>query len=165
MQLSRLIRHLLTTRFSARQRFPRAVLDAIEGAIREAEASHAGQIAFAVEASLDMPHLWHRVSGRQRALQVFAQLGVWDTAANNGVLIYVLLADRVVEIVADRGIAARVAQHEWDGICREMEAHFRAGKFALGATEGVRRTGELLARHFPGGTRSSDELSDRPVML
>ena len=165
MHLRRLIRHLLTTRFVARQRFPRAAFAAIERAIQTAELTHAGQIVFALEASLDMPHLWHRVGSRHRALQVFAQLGVWDTSANNGVLIYVLLADRIVEIVADRGIAARVQQAEWEQICREMQRHFRAGDYAKGATEGIRLTGELLTRHFPGGKSPTDELSDRPVLL
>lgn len=135
MQLGRVLRHLLTTHWSALRRFPPAVITSIEEAVSEAEAAHAGQIRFVVESALDLPHLWHGVSARQRALQVFAQLGIWDTAANNGVLMYLLLADRVVEIVADRGIATQVAQSEWESICRQMEVDFRAGQFLEGSTQ------------------------------
>ena len=138
---------------------------AIEQPIRAAESRHAGQIRFAVESALDLPHLWANLSPRQRALQVFAQLGIWDTAANNGVLIYVLLADHDVEIVADRGISARVEQAEWDEVCRLMEQHFRAGRFLEGSRAGVQAVGELLARHFPGESAAVDELPDRPVLL
>lgn len=165
MKLQRLLRHLFATRFAARRRFPPPLLNQIEGATREAEAQHAGEIRFAVESALDLPHLWHGVTPRERALQVFAQLGVWDTAANNGVLVYVLLADKVVEIVADRGIAARVAQSEWDQVCREMERHYSAARFGEGSLAGIRRIGELLARHFPGAARGPDALPDRPVLL
>ena len=133
--------------------------------MQEAETHHAGEIRFAVEAALDLPHLWHDVTPRARALQVFAQLGVWDTEANNGVLVYVLLADRAVEIVADRGIAAHVAASEWQAICRQMERHYREGRFASGSTEGVRAVAQLLARHFPGGPAGAGTLPDRPVVL
>jgi uncharacterized membrane protein len=98
-------------------------------------------------------------------MQVFGQLGVWDTAANNGVLIYLLLADHVVEIVADRGIAARIAQSEWDGVCREMERHYREKRFGEGSVAGVRAVGRLLSRHFPGRRAGPDELPNQPVLL
>jgi uncharacterized membrane protein len=165
VELARTLKHLATTRWSARGRFPRQVLGEIERSIREAESQHRGEIRFAVEASLDLPQLWRGATPRQRALQAFSHLGIWDTHANNGVLIYVLLADRAVEIVADRGIAARVAQTEWDRICGDMQAHFRAGRFAEGSTAGVLRVGQILAEHFPGGPDGSNELPNRPVML
>jgi uncharacterized membrane protein len=98
-------------------------------------------------------------------MQVFGQLGVWDTAHNNGVLIYLLLADRVVEIVADRGIAARIAQSEWESVCREMETHYRQGRFSEGSVAGVYGVGRLLARHFPGRRRDPNELPNQPVLL
>jgi uncharacterized membrane protein len=98
-------------------------------------------------------------------MQVFGQLGVWDTAQNNGVLIYLLLADHIVEIVADRGIAARIAQSEWDGVCREMEGHYREGRFGEGSVAGVRGVGRLLSRHFPGRRGNADELPNQPVLL
>jgi uncharacterized membrane protein len=96
---------------------------------------------------------------------VFGHLGVWDTAGNNGVLIYLLRADRCVEIVADRGIAARVLQSEWDAVCREMEDHFRASRFAEGAEAGVRGVGRLLGKHFPNAGGDRDELPNQPVLL
>src|SRR6185312_15438228 len=98
-------------------------------------------------------------------MQVFGQLGVWDTAQNNGVLIYLLLADRIVEIVADRGIAARIGQSDWDGVCLEMERHFRERRFAEGAVAGIRGVGRLLALHFPGRRSAADELPNQPVLL
>ena len=109
MKFLRLMRHIATTRWSTRRHFTPAVRAAIERAIAECEAHHAGEIRFVVETAFDLPELWHDLPARQRAVQLFGQLGVWDTAHNNGVLIYVLMADRVVEIVADRGIAARIA--------------------------------------------------------
>ncbi len=165
MQLMRTLRHLSATNWSTRRRFTTAVLERIEAAIRDVESRHAGEIRFAVETAFDLPELWHEVSPRQRALQVFGHLGVWDTELNAGVLIYVLMADHDVEIVADRGIAARVTDAEWQVVCREMEQYFRAGDFAAGATLGIQRVGELLARHFPNAGGDRDELPNQPVLL
>lgn len=165
MKLARLLRHLLSTRFSTRRRFPPAVREAIEQAIRDCEARHAGQIRFVVETAFDLPELWHDLAPRQRALQLFGQFGVWDTAHNNGVLIYVDVADRVVEIIADRGIAARVPQAEWGSVCRQMEHHFREGRFREGSIVGILGVGALLGRHFPGKAPGGQELSDQPVLL
>jgi uncharacterized membrane protein len=141
------------------------VLARIEAAIAGLERRHAGEIRFAIETAFDLPELWSGVTPRERALNVFGQLGVWDTAGNNGVLIYVLIADHVVEIVADRAIAARVAQEEWDAVCREVEAHFKAGRFAEGSEAGIAGVGALLARHFPGQGGDANEQPDRPVLL
>ena len=104
---------------------------------------------------------------RARALQVFAALGVWDTEANNGILIYVLLADRDVEIVADRGFNGRVSPAEWAAVCNTMEEKFRSGQYERGAVEGVHEAGRLLARHYPPlpGGRDEDELPNRPAVL
>ena len=152
-------------RWSTRRRFTPKVLARIEEGIAHLESRHAGEIRFAVETAFDLPELWYGLTPRQRAVVVFGQLGVWDTDANNGVLIYVLMADRVVEIVADRAIAARVPQAEWDTVCRDMESHFRAGRFAEGAESGIAGVGRLLGRHFPGQGRDRDEQPDRPVLL
>jgi len=130
MRFLRLIRHLATTRWSTRRRFTPQVRAAIEQAIGRCEAQHAGEIRFVVETALDLPELWHDLPPRPRALQLFGQLGVWDTAYNNGVLIYVLVADRVVEIIADRGIAERIAQPEWQAVCRQMDGTSRGGTTA-----------------------------------
>lgn len=165
MKLQRLLRHLLSTHFSTRRRFPPPVRAAIEQAIKECEARHAGEIRFVVETAFDLPELWHDLAPRQRALQLFGQLGVWDTAHNNGVLIYVDLADRVVEIVADRGIAAHVPPAEWAAVCRQMEHHYREGRFREGSVVGVLGVGALLGRHFPGKPRGPNELPDQPVLL
>jgi uncharacterized membrane protein len=165
MNPGRFLRHIFSTRWSTRRRFAPKVLADIEAAIREAEALHAGEIRFVVETALDLPELLQDLAPRRRAMQVFGQLGVWDTAENNGVLIYLLLADHIVEIVADRGIAARIAQSEWDGICREMEHHFREGRFSEGSVAGVRGVGRLLSRHFPGRHAGADELPNQPVLL
>ena len=165
MKLARLIRHLATTRFSTRRRFPPPVRAAIEQAIKQCEARHAGEIRFVIETAFDLPELWHDLAPRQRALQLFGQLGVWDTAHNNGVLVYVELADRVVEIIADRGIAARVPQAEWAAVCRQMERHYREGRFDEGSIVGILGVGALLGRHFPGKAAGGQELSDQPVLL
>jgi len=161
----RLLRHLLATRFRTRAHFPPPVRTAIEQAIRECEERHAGEIRFAVETAFDLAQLWHGLEPRQRALQLFGQLGVWDTVDNNGVLIYVDLADRVVEIVADRGIAARVPQAEWGAVCRQMEHHYREGRFREGSLAGILGVGALLGRHFPGKAGGGHELPEQPVLL
>jgi uncharacterized membrane protein len=165
MKTDRLIRHLLATRWNTRRHFTPQVLSAIESAIRTVESRHAGEIRFAVETALDLPELWQEVTPRRRATQVFGQLGVWDTAHNNGVLIYVLLADHDVEIVADRGIATRIAQSEWDDVCHEIERRFREGRFEEGSVAAVHAVGRLLERHFPAGRRDADELPNQPVLL
>ena len=165
MNLPRLLRHLATTHYSTRRHFGPPVRAGIEAAIKECEARHAGEIRFVVETALDLPELWHDVPPRRRALQVFGQLGVWDTAHNNGVLIYVLMADRVVEIIADRGISARVTQAEWGAVCRQMESHYRAGRFLEGSVGGILGVSALLGRHFPGKKPGEPEFTDQPVLL
>ena len=156
-------RHAITDRADVARAFPPASLDRVERAIGEAEARHAGQIVFAVEPALPVARVLATLPPRERALEVFGLLRVWDTEHNNGVLVYVLLADRDVEIVADRGIAARVAPAEWESVCRAMEGAFRAGRFEQGALEGIRAVGGLLARHYPG--RGADTLSNAPHLL
>src|SRR3954463_603482 len=122
MGIKRIGRHLVEHRWRVRRMFPRHALAAIERAIRAGEATHSGQVRFVVEGALDGAPLFRNQSARERALDIFSQLRIWDTAHNNGVLIYLLLADRDVEIVADRGIDAKVGSAGWENICREMEA-------------------------------------------
>ena len=165
MNLKRIMRHLSSGRAAVRRAFPQRALDAIECAIRETEARHDGQIRFAVEAALDLSPLLAGQTAQQRAVEVFSELRVWDTEHNNGVLIYLLLADRDVEIVADRGIHAKLGTETWEAICREMEAAFRNGQFEAGVLSGIHAVGEHLARHFPARSGKSNEMPDRPVVL
>ena len=165
MMFARWLRHLTATPVATRRRFPRHVLQAIEKAITAIEAQHAGEIRFAVETSLDFAALRAGRSPRERAVELFGQLGVWDTEHNNGVLIYLLMAEHDVEIVADRGIAARVTPEEWEALCRLMETHFREGRFREGAVAGVEGVGSLLAKHFPGTGGDRNEQPNRPVLL
>lgn len=165
MDLARCIRHLNTTRWSLRRRFLQSTLDSIERAISESESQHRGEIRFAIEGSLAAWSALRGVASRQRAVEVFADLGVWDTEEDNGVLIYVLLADRRVEILADRGFGSRVDPDEWAKVCRQMEREFAANRFDSGALEGVRAVGALLERSFPAMSGDANELPDSPVVL
>ena len=161
----RVLKHLLIPGWLARRPFTPALLGRIEAAIRESERTHQAELRFVVEGDLDIRHVWRGGSARDRAIELFSQLRVWDTAHNSGVLIYTQCVDRHIEIVADRGIAAKVAQSEWDTICRRMEAAFRAGRYEEGALQGIRDIGALLAAHFPASGANVDELPDRPVIL
>jgi uncharacterized membrane protein YgcG len=165
MNFKRIMRHLSMGRAAVRRVFPPRVLNVIEQAIRATETRHAGQIRFAVEASLELAPLLAGQTAQQRAIEVFSTLRVWDTEHNNGVLIYLLLADHDVEIIADRGIHVRLGQEVWEAICREMEAAFRAGHFEDGVLAGIHAVGEHLSRHFPARNGKSNEMPDRPVVL
>jgi uncharacterized membrane protein len=167
--IGRLFRHVAASHWRTRMLFPSATLDAIEQAVAAVELAHSGEIRFAVETALTPPHVLNGVAPRARAVEVFSNLRVWDTERNNGVLIYVLLADRQVEIVADRGFHGRVTQAEWEAVCRLMEGHFRAGRFQAGSIAGVEAIGMLLARHYPAEAgqlaRAPNQLPDRPTLL
>ena len=157
-------RHAITDRAGVARAFPPASLDRVERAIGEAEARHAGQIVFAVEPALPVARVFAKLPPRERALEVFGLLRVWDTEHNNGVLVYVLLADRDVEIVADRGIHRHVGEAAWQRVCETMEAAFRAGRYEEGALAGVEAISALLAGAFPRGG-GPDELPNRPVLI
>ena len=163
MVIARALKHLFTPHWVALRAFPAPVLARIEQAVKSSERAHRGEIRFAIEGPLHLHHL--RLATRQRAREVFAQLGVWDTAENSGVLIYVQLVDRRIEIVADRGIAAKVPQAEWDAICRGMEQAFKQNRFEAGALEAIQAATAILARHFPAGAVNPNELPDRPAVL
>lgn len=166
---SRLLRHLFVPPGSVARAFPSAALADIERAIGESERRHGAQIRFAVEAALDPLPLLAGLTARERALQAFGELRVWDTEWNNGILLYLLLADRDVEIVADRGYNGAVSAEDWEAVCRAMEAQLAAGHYREAVLEGVRRCGELAAAHFPaaGGSPgpTARGLSDRPALL
>ena len=161
----RLLRHVFAP--SARRLFPAQSLQRIAAAIAAGEARHRGEICFAVEPSL---HPWRVLAGmqpRDRALEAFAQLRVWDTQANNGVLVYLLLADHRIELVADRGLEGLVSAEQWRGVCQAMEERLRAGEPEAAVVSGVATLSDLLAAHFPRapGDHDDNELPDLPRLL
>jgi uncharacterized membrane protein len=165
MQLTRFWRHVRMNPIAVSRCFPAATLDAIQREIAAQEAMHRGEICFVLEPELTTSQLWQGVTPRERARQVFAQQGIWNTEENNGVLLYVLLADRAVEIVADRGIDAHLDDAQWRAICADMEARFAEGRFEEGAIGGVRAIAQAMGRHFPGEGPRRNELADRPMVL
>ncbi|MBI4195753.1 MAG: TPM domain-containing protein [Betaproteobacteria bacterium] len=165
MNLARILRHLMAPRWLAGRMLPATALARIEAAIDASEARHRGEIRYVVEAGLDFAPLLGGITPRERAIEIFSQLRLWDTEENTGVLIYVQLIDHDIEIVADRGINAEVPQAQWDAICHRMEEAFRAGRHAEGVLEGIKEITALLARHFPPRGANPDELPDKPVVL
>jgi uncharacterized membrane protein len=165
MGIKRIGKHLVEHRWRVRRAFPPQVLASIEQAIKAGEATHSGQVRFVVEGALDGASLFRDQSPRDRALDIFSQLRIWDTAHNNGVLIYLLLADRDVEIVADRGIDAKVGAAGWEKICRSMETDFKAGHFESGVIKGIEAVSQQLAAHFPRHGTGPNELPDAPVVI
>jgi uncharacterized membrane protein len=165
MDLARIARHLLVLPGAVGRAFPPDAMAAIEQAIARSETQHGGELRFAVEPALDTRPLLAGQSARERALEVFSLLRLWDTEERNGVLVYLLLAERDIEIVADRGVSAKVSQAQWEAICREMEAAFRRGDYGAAVVRGIEAASGLLARHFPPRAGDRDELPDRPVRL
>lgn len=165
MNIERIARHLFLTDGRVGRTFGRSTLNKIEAAIKASEAGHLGEIRFAVEGGLDGAPLFKGQSARERAIELFSQLRVWDTQHNTGVLIYLLLADRAVEIVADRGIDAKVDAQEWSKVCRQMEAAFKQSNFEGGAIGGVQAVTRQLTQHFPADRQDRNELPDKPVVL
>lgn len=162
----RWIRHLFLDHLALARAFPRASLGAIERAVAEQEKRHRGELRVAIEGGLTIQALVSGRTARERALEHFARLRVWDTEDNAGVLIYLLLADRRVEIVADRGIHARVGDTAWETICGAMQQEFAAGRFESGILSGLAAVSDLLQQHFPpkdGG--NPNELPDEPVVV
>jgi uncharacterized membrane protein len=160
-----IINHLITPDWWAQRGFGRGMLLHVEAAIARSEMQHRAELRFVAEGGLHPRALLKNTSPRTRALELFAQLNVWDTAENSGVLIYVQLIDRDIEIVADRGISAWVSQNEWDSICARMQAAFRDRRFEAGTLAGIEDVSTLLTRHFPAGDANPNELPDKPVVL
>jgi len=166
-KLQRLMRHSLKTPQSVDRTFPRAALQRIQDAIAEGERTHSGEIRFAVEAALPWSYLRRDAPARERAEMVFAKLRVWDTEDNNGVLIYVELADHRIEVVADRGIARHVSTARWNEVTTMMRERFAAGEFEAGSIAAVRAVSALLAEKFrlADGAVNPNQLSDAPTVL
>ncbi len=165
VNIKRWFRHVFTLPWRWRVLFPKAVLTEIEKAVKHSEQLHGGELRFAIENALVLGKICHGVSARQRALEVFSDLRVWDTEENSGVLIYLLLADREVHIVADRGVAKRVAQAEWDAIAEVMLQEFKRGDFLRGSLHGIEHITMLLETHFPAGDDNRNELPNKPVIV
>ncbi len=165
MNLLRTFKHLLIPQWRVRQSFPQAALQAIGSAVAASEKRHTGELRFVVEGGLPPECLWRGATARERAVDLFSQLRVWDTETNSGILIYVQWVDQAVEILADRGIAACVPQAEWDAICHGMEAAFRRGEYQFGALAAIERASQLLVANFPSSGGGYNELPDQPVML
>ncbi len=164
MNLRRIVRHLLAPDWLARRALSKAALARIGEAVRDSERSYAGELRFAVEAGLPLAALLRDTSPRTRAEEVFAQLRVWDTEHNSGVLVYVQLIDHRIEIVADRGISAKVAQAEWDAVCRNLESAYRTRRYEEGSLEAMAAITRLLVRHFPAQDPRAGETAGRPAI-
>ncbi len=165
MNIKRIFSHLVLTHWQVNRAFPRQTLIAIEKAIKAGETAHVGEVRFAVEGALHSTPLFKGQSARERAIEVFSQLRIWDTERNNGMLLYLLLADRDVEIVADRGIHEKVGAREWERICRTMETAFKQENYEGGVVGGIQAVTQHLIRHFPASGADQNELPDKPVVL
>ncbi len=165
--LQRWATHLWLDAADARKRLTPAGLQGLAQAVTESEARHRGELRVCVEGGLPPHALWHGVSPRQRAIELFSQLNVWDTALNNGVLIYLLLADRRIEILADRGLSAVVPCEVWQALTDRLSASLQAGQYEAGLRQAIDEVGTLLRQHFPAheGTKRLNELPDAVVLI
>lgn len=162
--ITRLLRHVFSP--SVRWTFPPATLEAITQAITAGERRHGGQVMFAVEADLPLSAVWRGTRPRDAAERAFAHLRTWDTPDNNGVLVYLLLADHAIEIVADRALHGKVAGTEWQAICARLREGLRGGDPAAALVAAIEQVSALLAGHFPPATRSDTSgLPDTPQIL
>jgi uncharacterized membrane protein len=163
MKLARLLKHRWLDETDARRALPPAALARLEDRVRASERRHSGEIRLCVEAGLPLSYLWRDLTARQRAVTMFGKLRVWDTEHNNGVLIYLLLAEHAIEIVADRGVARVVPQAHWHGIVGGMRDAFRAGRFEDGLAQAIAAVDAVLVQHFPlaEGEHNPNELPDR----
>jgi uncharacterized membrane protein len=164
-RMRRLWANLFGNWFQLSRRFSPAVLDAMTAAIAAGERSHLGEIRFVLESRLAPLEVLCGLDAPARARQVFTQLRVWNTERNTGVLFYVLMAEQRIEIVADRGISAKVLTEEWNAICATMHGSYASGEWRAGSLAGIALANDLLTQHFPGeGKANPDELPDRPVL-
>jgi uncharacterized membrane protein len=162
----RLLKHRWHDEAAARRALGTGAVDRLRERVAASETGHSGEIRICVEASLPLSYLWRGATARERALTLFGKLGVWDTEANNGVLIYLLLADHCIEIVADRGLNRHVGAAHWQAITAGMSEAFRTGRFEDGLNAAVDAVSQALGEHFPlaAGERNPNELPDAVVM-
>ncbi len=164
-RMLRLLKHRWHDEGDARRALDDAAFTRLETLVRQSEAGHTGEIRLVVEPGLPWSYLWKGLSARDRAVTLFGKLRVWDTEHNNGVLIYLLLADRAIEIVTDRGVARAVPPLHWSEVVRGMGAAFRAGRFEEGLAEAIAAVDRVLREHWPlaPGASNPNELPDRPL--
>jgi uncharacterized membrane protein len=161
----RFFRHFFSHPWQAKRHFSAEALHNIEQAIKASEKTHAGEIRFIVETGLHPLEILYKKTPKKRALELFGSLNIWDTEHNNGVLIYLLLVDRDVEIVADRGIHKHVGYAGWEKICHDMEVMFRKGEFEAGVLQGIAEISAELEKHFPLTGANKNEISNKPLII
>ncbi|MDB5822557.1 MAG: hypothetical protein JWR21_1261 [Herminiimonas sp.] len=164
-RMKRLLRHLQNTSATGRRLFPEPTLKAIEAAIAAGEKMHRAEIRVVVEPALDTGHVWRGTTARERARELFVEYRIWDTEENCGILVYVNLADRKVEIIADRGVTKVLGKHEWQAICQTMTRGFSQGDFHGSTLAALEQLNGLLQDRFPADGRAGRELSNRPLIL
>ena len=165
-RLQRIFRHRWLDETDTRRKIPPALLEQLAAQVASSERRHTGEIRIYVEAGLPMSYLWRDATPRQRAVAMFGKLGVWDTEQNNGVLIYLLLAEHAIEIVADRGLNPHVSPEQWRQVVRGMGEAFRGGRYEQGLQQAIDAVTAVLVRHFPAaaGAANPNELPDQPVL-
>lgn len=161
-KLKRILRHRWVDEDDVRRVLPPAALERLQARVQASEQRHSGQIRLAIEAGLPWSYLWREASARERAVALFGKLRVWDTEHNNGVLIYLLLSEHAIEIVADRGVSRHVTPDQWQVLVDRMRGAFRAGRFEEGLSQSIDEVTALLVERFPGRS-TSNELPDAPV--
>jgi uncharacterized membrane protein len=166
-RLLRLLKHRWLDETDARRALDDAALQRVAERVKRSEGRHGGEIRVCVEAGLPLSYLWRGLSARDRAVMLFGKLRVWDTEHNNGVLIYLLLAEHAIEIVADRAVARHVGPAQWDAVMARMRDHFRQRRFEAGLTDAVDAVDALLSQHFvlAEGADNPNELPDAPSLF
>ena len=165
-KLKRWLSHSLWSVRDAKRVLPPAAAERLKQSVAQSELKHSGEIRICVEAALPTSYLWRGLQARDRAVMLFGKLRVWDTAHNNGVLIYLLLAERKVEIVADRGLNEKVTSQQWHDLIKHMGAEFKTGKYEVGLEHAVLAVTGLLIQHFPlsDGEKHHNELPNQPIV-
>jgi len=165
-RLQRILRHRWLDESDTRRAIPPVLVERLAQHVADSERRHTGEVRIYVEAGLPLSYLWRDATPRERAVALFGKLGVWDTEQNNGVLIYLLLAEHAIEVVADRGLSRHVGPERWQEVVRHMGDAFRAGRYEEGLKQAVDEVTALLVQHFPAtpGAPNANELPDRPVL-
>lgn len=165
-KLKRILKHRWLDESDANRAVSADMVERLMRRVAASEERHSGEVRICVEAGLPMSYLWRDATARERALALFGKLRVWDTESNNGVLIYLLLADHAIELVADRGLNQRVSDAEWKTMVQNMSAAIRARRYEDGLTQALEEVSAVLVRHFPltASDVNPNELPNRPVV-